>query len=257
MKELRKYESFQSVSDMDKAIDKALKEFDLKDSERAVLFKLAQFSCKFVGVSYLKNDTLAQAVGFSKRTVQRSLKRLAELGIITRIEQKREKAGGYGAFITVINPSECHLVVSPCQEAEKTCGASFEKVTIESETISFQANSFKELKERKEEIELDLTYIENSHIPQGFISTVKPFINSAKEVYLLWGKVLLASKKYAPDVLNIEEVAIQAFKQSIFVKKMRRIRKSFKGYFWGTVSTMLALEQRRTQRANLWNWLLS
>lgn len=253
MKELRQYESFKYVSEMDKAVEKALTEYDLKNSERTVLFKLAQYSCKFVGVSYLKNDTLAQAVRFSKRTIQRALKCLSELGVITRIEQKRAKTGGYGAFITVINPIECHLVLSPCQVDKKPCENYSEEQTEKMETI-YSKTDLKELKERKEE-ELDLTYIENSHIPQGFIQTVQPFINSAKEVYSLWGKVLLASKKYSPDVLEVERIAIQAFKQSVFAKKMKRIKKDFKGYFWGTVSTMLSVEQRRVNKTDMWNWL--
>ncbi|MCP1122945.1 helix-turn-helix domain-containing protein [Bacillus sp. 3103sda1] len=251
MKELRKYESFQSVSEMDKAIDIALKNFSLKDSERAVLIKLTQYSCKFIGVSYLKNDTLAQAVGFSKRTVQRALKRLNELGVITRIEQKRPKTGGYGAFISVINPTKCHLVLSPCQEDETPCEDSTEKQSEENETIIPKAH----LQELNKRNELDVSYLDNSHIPTEFINAVKPFICSAKEVYSLWGKVLLASHKYAPCLTDYTEIAIQAFKQSVFAKKVKRIRKDFKGYFWGTLSNMLSVEQRRYNKATLWNWL--
>ncbi|PFB08691.1 transcriptional regulator, partial [Bacillus cereus] len=57
MKELRKYISFDSVAEMDKTIDFTLKEYNLKDSERVILLKLSNYSCKFVGVSYLKNNT--------------------------------------------------------------------------------------------------------------------------------------------------------------------------------------------------------
>lgn len=56
--------------------------YKLKESEYTVLWKIASYSCKFVGVSYLKVQTLADLVHYSKRTVQRSLKRLTELGII-------------------------------------------------------------------------------------------------------------------------------------------------------------------------------
>ncbi|CAG9614919.1 hypothetical protein BACCIP111899_04152 [Bacillus rhizoplanae] len=253
MKELRQYESFKSVSEMDKAVEKALTEYDLKNSERTVLFKLAQYSCKFVGVSYLKNDTLAQAVGFSKRTIQRALKGLSKLGVITRIEQKRAKTGGYGAFITVINPIECHLVLSPCQEDEKPCENYSEEQTKKIETI-YSKTDLKESKERKE-VKLDTTFLTNSHIPEEFINTVKPFFDSAKEVYSLWGKVMLAHKKYSPDLLEYTEIAIQAFKQSIFAKKMKRIKKDFKGYLFGVLAKMLSVEQRKLNKGTLWNWL--
>ena len=98
MKELRKYISFDSVAEMDKTIDFTLKEYNLKDSERVILLKLSNYSCKFVGVSYLKNNTLADLTGYSKRTVQRALKRFSELGIITRIEQFKPVKGGYSAL---------------------------------------------------------------------------------------------------------------------------------------------------------------
>ncbi|MEI4800563.1 helix-turn-helix domain-containing protein [Bacillus sp. FJAT-51639] len=251
MYKLQQYESFQSVAEMDNTIDKTLKEYKLKDSERVILIKLSQYSCKFVGVSYMKNQTLADSVGYSKRTVQRALKRLSELGIITRIEQKRIKTGGYGAFICVINPFECHLNLSSCREAETPCEDSTKKQTEENETIIPKAN----LQELNKRNELDVSYLDNSHIPTEFINAVKPFISSAKEVYSLWGKVVLAQKKYAPSLLEYAEIAIQAFKQSVFAKKMKRIRTDFKGYFWGTLSNMLAFEQRRCNKGNLWNWL--
>lgn len=251
MKELRKYESFKSVTEMDNTIDKTLKEYNLKDSERVILIKLSQYSCKFVGVSYMKNQTLADSVGYSKRTVQRTLKRLSELGIITRIEQKRAKSGGYGAFICVINPFECHLKLSSCREAESPCEDSTEEQTEGNETIIPKAN----LQELNKRNELDVSYLDNSHVPTEFINAVKPFIGSAKEVYSLWGKVVLAQGKYAPDLLDYTEIAIQAFKQSVFAKKMRRIRKDFKGYLFGVLSNMLSVEQRRYNKGNLWNWL--
>lgn len=251
MKELRKYESFKSVTEMDNTIDKTLKEYKLKDSERAILIKLSQYSCKFVGVSYMKNQTLADSVGYSKRTVQRALKRLSELGIITRIEQKRAKSGGYGAFICVINPFECHLKLSSRREAEKPCEDSTEKQTKENETIIPKAN----LQELNKRNELDVSYLANSHIPTEFINTVRPFIGSAKEIYSLWGKVVLAQRKYAPSLTDSTEIAIQAFKQSVFAKKMRRIRKDFKGYLFGVLAKMFSVEQRRYNKGNLWNWL--
>ncbi|PEB82846.1 transcriptional regulator [Bacillus cereus] len=251
MKELRKYESFKSVAEMDNTIDKTLKEYNLKDSERVILIKLSQYSCKFVGVSYMKNQTLADSVGYSKRTVQRALKRLSELGIITRIEQKRAKSGGYGAFICVINPFECHLKLSSCKEVESPCEKEAEEQAKENETIISKAN----LQELNKRNDLDVSYLNNSHIPTEFINTVKPFISSAKEVYSLWGKVVLAQKKYAPSLTDYTKIAIQAFKQSVFAKKMKRIRKDFKGYLFGVLSNMLSIEQRRYNKGNLWNWL--
>lgn len=104
MKELRKYQSFNSITEMDNSISEYLSVYKLKESEYTVLWKLACYSCKFIGVSYLKVDSLADLSGYSKRTIQRALKGLSELGIITRINQFKPVKGGYSASITVINP---------------------------------------------------------------------------------------------------------------------------------------------------------
>lgn len=67
MKELRKYQSFNSITEMDNSISEYLSVYKLKESEYTVLWKIASYSCKFVGVSYLKVQTLADLVHYSCR----------------------------------------------------------------------------------------------------------------------------------------------------------------------------------------------
>lgn len=127
----------------------------------------------------------------------------------------------------MINPFECHLKLSSCKEAKSPTENKTDKQTEENETFIPKAN----LQELNKRNELDVSYLDNSHIPTEFINAVRPFIGSAKEVYSLWGKVLLASHKYAPSLTDYTEIAIQAFKQSVFAKKMKRIRKGLQGLF--------------------------
>ncbi|WP_026591417.1 helix-turn-helix domain-containing protein [Bacillus sp. UNC437CL72CviS29] len=248
MKELRQYESFQSVAEMDKTIDRTLKEYNLKDSERVILLKLSNYSCKFVGVSYLKNNTLADLTGYSKRTIQRALKRFSKLGIITRIEQFKPVKGGYSAFICVINPFERHHELAPRKEATEPTPEQPEESSHENEAINSKTNP-KELKIRNSAPlsidELDSSYLASSCVPVEFINTVSPFFGTAKEIYSLWGKVKLAANKYAPDLVDTTEVAISAFKQSVFALKMSKIRKDFKGYLFGVLAKMMSVEQRK------------
>ncbi|WP_035435573.1 helix-turn-helix domain-containing protein [Bacillus sp. UNC322MFChir4.1] len=258
MKELRKYQSFNNVAEMDESIDLYLKRYDLKESERVILLKLSNYSCKSPGVSYLKNNTLADLTGYSKRTVQRALKRFSELGIVTRVEQFKPVKGGYSAFICVINPFESHHELSSCKEAVEPTPEQPEESSHENEAITFKAKSSKELNIRNSEPvginELDVSYLDNSHIPTEFINAVKPFIGSAKEVYSLWGKVLLAHRKHAQSLTNYTEIAIQAFKQSVFALKMNKIRKDFKGYLFGVLAKMMSVEQRKL-KCKLFNFL--
>ncbi|EEM06230.1 hypothetical protein bmyco0002_10900 [Bacillus pseudomycoides] len=252
MKELRKYETFKSVAEMDKTIDLYLKEHTLKDSERIVLLALSRYSCKFVGVSYLKNATLSEVTGLSVRTVQRAYKRLSLLGIVVRHEQFKPVKGGHSAFITTIIPYESHTVLSSSEEDDKPTRDNDKEPPHESETITYKANPNNKYIRKAE---IDTTYLEGSHIPTEFINAVSPFFGTAKEVYSLWGKVLLAHKKHAPNLLELTEVAVSSFKQSVFAKKTNRIRKDFRGYFYGTLARMLAVEQRRLNKASLVNWL--
>jgi hypothetical protein len=70
--------------------------------------------------------------------------------------------------------------------------------------------------------------------------------------------VQAVSKKYAPSVFNIVEPAIRAFKASVLAYKRKRIRKSFGAYFWGALSGVFTVEQRRVVGVNSilgYNWL--
>ncbi|EJQ14076.1 hypothetical protein IE3_02975 [Bacillus cereus BAG3X2-1] len=109
MKELHNYSQFKSVPEMDKSVQLYIEKYNLNERDLTVLWKLASYSVKFVGVSYLKTDTLADLTGYARRTIQRSLKSLAEKGIITRHSQFKPVKGGYSASITVINPYESYL----------------------------------------------------------------------------------------------------------------------------------------------------
>lgn len=84
---LAAYATFESVADMDKSVEDhmAIHRYDLTDSERAIVFKLASRSLAYPGASHLKAETIADQVGVSTKTVYRSIKKLAELGIIEKV----------------------------------------------------------------------------------------------------------------------------------------------------------------------------
>lgn len=253
MQSLREFESFETVSELNEYIHNVLTQFDLKKTDRELVWLLSGHSVKVKGVCWLKVQTMADMLGKSYKTIQRSMKRLKELGIIERVEQFKPVQGGHSSFLTVFRPS----VLTEREEAQEPTPERDEEDSSSSETFSFKSKKSLKDKDVREPI-LDETYLRNSHIPEEFICAVKPFIDTAKEIYQLWGKVLATSRKYAPDVLDVTDIAIDAFKQTVFAKKMGKIRKTFNGYFWGTLSGMFSVEQRRRVAPEGilgWNWL--
>ncbi|MGF9989986.1 helix-turn-helix domain-containing protein [Bacillus mycoides] len=250
MKELRKYISFDSVAEMDKTIDFTLKGYNLKDSERVILLKLSNYSCKFVGVSYLKNNTLADLTGYSKRTVQRALKRFSELGIITRIEQFKPVKGGYSAFICVINPFERHHELASCKEAIEPTPDCADEVPAHIDTITFKTNP----KDNKPYVtpELDINHLDAIGVPTQFSIAALPYLD-VQAVYKLWSKVQMAAKKHAPDLVDTVEIAVSSVKASVLANKVKRVR-DFTGYFYGVLAQKLSTAQR-SLKCKLFNFL--
>ncbi|WP_369622601.1 helix-turn-helix domain-containing protein [Bacillus cereus] len=249
MKELRKYQSFNSITEMDNSISEYLSAYKLKESEYTVLWKLACYSCKFIGVSYLKVDSLADLTGYSKRTIQRAFKVLSELGIITRINQFKPVKGGYSASITVINPYESHLAKSPCEEAAEPTPEYIEEHPSHTDTITYKTKNSK-----------DNTYVDDlgiddliaADVPPEFASLATSYFD-ATEVYKLWSRVQLAARKYAPDLVNTVEVAISGLRASILASKAKRVR-DFNGYFYGVLAQKLSTVQR-SLKCRLFNFL--
>lgn len=107
---LSQYATFESVEDMDKSVEDhiAAHYYDLTESERTIVFKLASRSLAYPGVSHLKASTIADQVGVSTKTVYRSVKKLAELGIIEKVPGTKMN-GIKGASIYKILPFDVNV----------------------------------------------------------------------------------------------------------------------------------------------------
>ncbi|WP_368659142.1 hypothetical protein AB3Z07_09415 [Metabacillus halosaccharovorans] len=80
--------------------------------------------------------------------------------------------------------------------------------------------------------ENDHTFLPEN-IDKEFIVASKQFL-SVSEIYKMWNRVLIVYKKTKIDKpLNLVMNSIlSAFKESVFAKKMNRIKSTFKGYFY-------------------------
>ncbi|MFA1739105.1 helix-turn-helix domain-containing protein [Lysinibacillus fusiformis] len=117
---LAQYTKFESIADMDTAVENHISAhyYDLTESERAIVFKLASHALEYPGACHLKATTIAAALEISTKTVYRAISKLESLGIIKKQSTTKEK-GGRGANIYIILPNHSETCGSPNESFEE------------------------------------------------------------------------------------------------------------------------------------------
>lgn len=128
---LVQHETFNSIHEMDEAVERHIQQhyYNLTDSERAIVFKLASHALNYPGACHLKASTIADALEISTKTVYRAIKKLEQLQIIKKETTTKEK-GGRGANIYIILP----YLAEPCESPDKP----FEHESVQSEVVPLQ-----------------------------------------------------------------------------------------------------------------------
>lgn len=188
-----------------KEMDQHVKEFNkhLSKPQYVVLNFLKQHSLKVFGVSHLKLQTIATGTDYSLSTVRRALKALNERGFITTVHQMREKSGGIGANVYVINRMEHQAEVERIQnEQSKKNKRNAVKKAVENQQhqalayifnkkqtmffnklFKFFNSTRKSQKQKRIENILHSEY--NADVPEWFYKKFKPFF-SIKELIALY-----------------------------------------------------------------------
>jgi len=124
---------------MDSAVEDhiATHYYDLTESERAIVFKLASHALEHPGACHLKASTISASLEISTKTVYRAISKLESLGIIKKETTVKSK-GGQGASIYIILPYNVPASMSQREKSEKPCESKVE--VQQSENLSF--NSF-------------------------------------------------------------------------------------------------------------------
>lgn len=147
---LAQYKTFESVADMDTAVENhiAAHYYDLTESERAIVYKLASHSLNYPGVCHLKASTIAAVLEISTKTVYRAIKKLESLGIIKKQKTTKEK-GGRGANIYIILPCQsktCEDPVEPFEECEVVpLHEAYNRAYAEKETCKEFMNDYQQM----------------------------------------------------------------------------------------------------------------
>lgn len=266
---VKKYQSFESVEEMNKHVRAFLyhNKSKLSESTVNVLKTLYTHSVKVIGVSFAKYDYIAEKANISCRTVIRAMNKLEEMGIIKRIPTSRPN-GKRGVNIIVIQKIDLTIPSEDMPNNNMSPQLVTADVTTENkknQDHSVMRNTKRtnvKLDNQQETIEsinnkeLDATFVP-SNVPRSFVDTVKPFFNSAKQIYNLFQRVQIAYEKCKLDrpIDELVDVAINSFKQTVFAKKMNRIKKTFEGYFYSVLYANFVVEKRRENRHLLYDFL--
>ncbi|HGH0825868.1 TPA: replication/maintenance protein RepL [Staphylococcus pseudintermedius] len=159
---LEEYQNFNSVSEMDHNV----KQFNglLKKTHYETLNLLKQYSCKVIGVSHIKVQTIAKQLGKSIATIKRHLKYLKDHGFISVINTFRRKSGGKGANAYIINSVEYRNAFLSKNKNEPSKMSHRETVKNMLQSQSQQA---------VQEVEVQKETINSLKLLKSFISTAK------------------------------------------------------------------------------------
>ncbi|OAH58645.1 hypothetical protein AWH48_16745 [Domibacillus aminovorans] len=242
--------------------------YRLKEGTRKAIDMMCWFAAE-KGFFFASDNYLAERYAVSDKTIRNIAKKLRDHGLIYTIYRRSNTQNGLSAPIHLFtkHPYFCYwketLNIESFQadfqaENNEIPGESKKEQPKKDSTkyLSFNKNLLKILRKKNR---LGITFTPNN-VPQLFIKEVKSFFDEAKDIYILWGKALLAYKNFnlANPIEDYTSIAINAFKQTIFAHKHGKIKKDFKGYFYGTLKNMFTYQKREETFKDhpfIFNWL--
>ena len=229
---LAEHQTFDSTAALNAAVYEHIKRntYDLNDTDRQALKKIARYAVKFSGAAHLKAETLAELIGKSVKTARRALNKLATLGIIKKIATTRKINGGKGANIIVILPVDDQSTMSNRGQAEKPTETTAEAPKTENEP----SDSIK--RSKKQNNVLDTTVIPaealRGALPDEIFNAMSRYFD-ADDIYKYYG-ILLRAKASVDRTIRLEEHAapfVEAWHATILKAKTHEIRR-FDNYLY-------------------------
>lgn len=193
--------TFKEVEELNKTvrtyrdtIRMSIKRADVKSKLIALLEILKRHSCKYVGVSFLCKNRIAEKMEVSYKTVQRLMKKLVDLEMIKQVEMKRTKDMLQTSNAIIIQPIVEEVSNKVDTKSPTKCP------TIKTTSVSLKQN-IKDINKRNSN-ENSSTSEENieqadfvAHwVPKRFVSLVSSFYSESKTIQELWKVVRQCNK---------------------------------------------------------------
>jgi hypothetical protein len=223
---------FSEVAHLNKAVRMHREQHELNKTELAVLDILAQYSCKYVGVSFLTKTNIGALVGKSRRTIIRVCNRLETLGIIVQHEIKRATDMQQTSNAIVIMPVEA----ADTQEQRKNVTPISTTPIKTNNTIKDTATPANALK---------------GSLPKEIYQAMSRYFN-AEEIYEYYG-ILLRAKRSISHQIIIEDCPIpfvEAFNACVLKRKQGKIG-NFRNYLYNAFQAATSRANRIMMRDNM------
>ncbi|AKD29036.1 hypothetical protein AW02_008840 [Bacillus velezensis NJN-6] len=223
---LAEHQTFNSTAALNAAVYEHIKRntYDLNDTDRQALKKIARYAVKFSGAAHLKAETLADLIDKSVKTARRALNKLATLGIVKKIATTRKINGGKGANIIVILPVDDQSTMSNRGQAEKPTETTAEAPKTENEP----SDSIKRSKNQNNVLDTATVPAEalKGALPDEIFNAMSRYFD-AEDIYKYYG-ILLRAKASVDRTIRLEEHAapfVEAWHATIMKAKSQEIRR--------------------------------
>ncbi|MEB9828621.1 helix-turn-helix domain-containing protein [Bacillus cereus] len=225
----------------------SIKRTDVQSKLITLLEILKRHSCKYVGVSFLCKNSIADMMEVSYKTVQRLMKKLVDLEMIKQVAMKRKKDMLQTSNAIIIQPIVEEVSNKIDAKSPTKCP------TIKTKPVSLKQN-IKDINKRNSN-ENNTTPEENikeadfvAHwVPERFVSLVSSFYSESKTIQELWKVVRQCNKvtnfstgdkAFTKDQeLTIGLKAIKEFVMKI--KSGVKMKKGKFAYFNGIVNKLM------------------
>ncbi|MBG9713149.1 helix-turn-helix domain-containing protein [Bacillus cereus] len=246
--------SFKDVEELNKTIRAyrdtiriSIKRTDVQSKLITLLEILKRHSCKYVGVSFLCKNSIADMMEVSYKTVQRLMKKLVDLDMIIQIAMKRKKDMLQTSNAIIIQPIVEEVSNKVDAKSPTKCP------TIKTKPVSLKQN-LKDINKRNSnknsnppEENIEQADFVAHWVPERFVSLVSSFYSESKTIQELWKVVRQCNKvtnfSTGDKAFTKDQeltIGLNAIKE--FVMKIKAGTKMNKGkfaYFNGIVNNLM------------------
>ncbi|MFN6794164.1 helix-turn-helix domain-containing protein [Bacillus sp. TD11] len=225
----------------------SIKRTDVQSKLITLLEILKRHSCKYVGVSFLCKNSIADMMKVSYKTVQRLMKKLVDLEMIKQVAMKRKKDMLQTSNVIIIQPIAEEVSDKVDTKSPTKCP------TIKTKPVFLKQNiKDKNKRNSNEDSNTPEKNIEQADfvahwVPERFVSLVNSFYSESKTIQELWKVVRQCNKVTnfstgAKAFTKDQELTIglKAIKEFVMrIKSGVKMKKGKFAYFNGIVNKLM------------------